>query len=459
VSATPPSRTRLVGDRFDLVPGQSAFGCLARLARLNYFGPADWHRAFGLRVLRSDDLPRALAMSESRQRTLAGALGIERPSTWAPDTWRPFCGRAEQMGTSPFRYCVGCIRVGYHPYLHQLPWIERCPWHGIRLRTCCPRCGGSIATSGDTGRKLLTCACGLDLMNEVAAARLNQQPRGAAEYITRYLAWAAGERGTCTLIWPANASPEIQPLASLIRMPAELEHRARSIRNAGSHVRRCHRGIRADQTQPVEDAKRLAGLSGDCPQILHVPCFMVSSINAVAKNLARKLPAGSLTLREQLLFLGGISHPPSGFVAAVRSTSGTIQCLPPMLVGSQRYLNLATVHPVIGDAVVRLGTLYKTRKSELGSEDPSDVDLLLLKIQREILCRGYAEGLRAVISQYVPDLYFSRRDRPHLTAPWVLLRVTASYCSARQGYVRLDRNEGAADALTSATCRRTRPYC
>lgn len=295
-------------------------------------------------------------------------------------------------------------------------------------------------------------------MNEIAAARLNQRPRGAAEYISRYLAWAASERQICTLIGPTNTSPEFETLAALIRMPAELELRTRSIHNGGSHVRRCHRGISAGQTQPVEDAKRLAGLNSDCPQILHVPCFMASSIDAVAKNLARKLPAGSLTLREQLLFLGGISHPPSGFVAAQRSTSGTIQCLPPMLVGAQRYLNLATVHPVISDALVQLGALCKTLKPESEPKDPSDVDLLLLKMQREILCRGYAEGLRAVISRYVPELYFSRRDQPHLTAPWVLLKRTANCCSAQLGYLRLDRSDGAADTLTSATCLRKGPH-
>lgn len=457
VSATPPSRSRLIGDRFELVPGQSAFGCVVRLARLNYFGPGDWHRVFGLRVLRSNDLPTALAVSDARRRTLAAALDIECPPTWNPDIWRPFCGWAGQVDASPFRYCVGCIRVGYHPHLHQLPWIERCPWHGIRLRTRCPRCGGAIATSGDTGQKLLTCCvCGFDLVNETAAAHLNQQQKGAAEYITRYLVWAANERRTCTLIGSTSTPPEFDTLAALVRLPVRLELRARSTCNASSHARRCLRGVPADQIQPVEDAKRLDGLKGDCPQILHVPSFMTRSIHAVAKNLAQKLPAGSLTLREQLLFLGGVSHPPSEFVAATRSNSGTIQCLPPMSVGAQRYLNLATVHPVISHVMVQLRTVSETvqpRREFEGSsfEGSSEADLLRSQIQREVLCRGYAEGLRAVISRYVPELYFLRRDQPHLTAPWILLS-TESQCSARLGYVRLDRNDGAADALTSAGC-------
>lgn len=450
MSTTLPSRTRLIGDRFDLVPGQSAFGHIARVARLNYFRPADWHRVFGLRVLRTDDLLSALAVSESRQSALAAALGIDRPSTWDPDTWNPFRGPTGQGQASPFRYCLGCIRLGYHPQLHQLPWIERCPWHGIRLRTRCPRCGGPIATSGDTERKLLTCACGLDLMNEATAARLSRPPNGAAGYITRYLIWAANERVVCTLIGSINAPPEFETLAALVRLPAGLELRARSAPDVSAHRRRCLHGISHGQVRPAEDVKRLHDLDLDCPQILHVPRFMAPSIDAVAKNLARKLPAGSLTLREQLLFLGGASHPPSEFVAAQRRSSGTIQCLPPMLAGSQRYLNLATVHPFISRVIVQLGAAPTAQRHVDERKDSSDLTLLLRELQRDVLCRGYAEGLRAVISRYVPDLYFLRRDQPHLTAPWILLR-SDDHCSARIGYVRLDRNNGAADALTSAT--------
>lgn len=450
MSAAPKNRTRLIGDRFDLVPGQSAFGCVARLARLNYFRPADWHRVFGLRVLRSDDLLSALVASENRQSALAAALGIERPSTWDPSTWEPFRWSTGQRQVSPFRYCLGCIRLGYHPQLHQLPWIERCPWHGIRLRTRCPRCGGPIVTSGDADRKLLTCACGLDLMNEATAARLNRPPKGAAEYITRYLSWAARERGLCMLIGSANTQPEFEVLAALVRLPAGLELRAKSLRDVSAHTRRCRHGISLGEAQPAEDIKRLKDLDRDCPEILHLPRFMSSSIDAVAKNLARKLPAGSLTLREQLLFLGGTSDPPPGFVAAQRLSAGTIQCLPPMVAGTQHYLNLATVHPFISRVVVQLGAEPTTPRHLDEREDSRDLTLLLRELQRDVLCRGYAEGLRAVISRYVPDLYFLRRDQPHLTAPWILLRIDNPY-SARIGHARLDRNDGAADVLTSAT--------
>jgi len=295
-------------------------------------------------------------------------------------------------------------------------------------------------------------------MNEVAAARLNQPPTGAAEYITRYLAWVKEERRICRLIGPANVPPEFETLEALVRMPVALDLGTRSIRNSGAHVRGYFRGVPADRTHPAEDAIRLDGLNSDCPQILHLPSFMAPSIHAVAKNLAWKLPAGSLTVREQLLFLGGVSDPPSEFVAAARSCSGMIQCLPPMISGEQRYLNLATVHPVISDVVVQLDALTEAARLELRPEDLVCQGTLLRKVQREVFSRGYAEGLRTVMSRYVPELYFSRRDQPHLTAPWILLRAADGSSSARLGYVRLDKNDGAADTLTSAISHSSGPH-
>ncbi|WP_157664850.1 hypothetical protein [Bordetella genomosp. 9] len=34
-----------------------------------------------------------------------------------------------------FRYCEGCARFGYHSYLHELPWLFRCPFHLTELST------------------------------------------------------------------------------------------------------------------------------------------------------------------------------------------------------------------------------------------------------------------------------------------------------------------------------------
>lgn len=42
------------------------------------------------------------------------------------------------------RYCIACLRFGYHSILFQHPAIGQCPIHSERLRSTCPACGGAI---------------------------------------------------------------------------------------------------------------------------------------------------------------------------------------------------------------------------------------------------------------------------------------------------------------------------
>src|SRR3546814_9110319 len=116
---------RLVGDRFEVVPEQSAFGCLARLARLNQLGPGDMHRMFDLRVRRAEDLLLRLSLSDRQQVALAASLGLDPPLGWQPQPWHPFSGGPRALALTTFRYCTGFIRVGYHCLGHHLPWFER----------------------------------------------------------------------------------------------------------------------------------------------------------------------------------------------------------------------------------------------------------------------------------------------------------------------------------------------
>lgn len=71
------------------------------------------------------------------------------------------------------------------------------------------------------------------------------------------------------------------------------------------------------------------------------------------------------------------------------------------------------------------------------------------RIQRDLLCRGYAEGMRAVLSRYAPALHSLGRDRPHLTAGWVLLRTSAPF-GALVAFTRVDARSDAADSLSDA---------
>jgi hypothetical protein len=41
-------------------------------------------------------------------------------------------------------YCVSCIKKGYHSYLHQLSFIDSCPFHNQKLLSKCDKCKANI---------------------------------------------------------------------------------------------------------------------------------------------------------------------------------------------------------------------------------------------------------------------------------------------------------------------------
>lgn len=435
----------MVGDRFDGVPGQSAFGCVARLARLNHFSHGDLFRFLGLRLRRSDDVHQVLARSDRRQAALAAALGVPVHADWSPEHWHPFRGSWPRLGTETFRYCRACIRVGYHSHLHQLPWITSCPWHGVRLRRDCPRCGIRSRVTGDAGPRLLTCACGFDLMDERAAARwLNPAP-GQEAFLSRYLRWARDSREHQVLLGAPDAPFSEDTAQALIRIPAGVAGSIRKTPSSGSDSshERAYRVLPGGRAIALPtDAARLDELGADCPQMLELPEFLTDGIRAAARELAGKLPRGSLTAREQLLFLGSPEADLSEFVQADRPTSGTVRCLPPMTVGPRRFLDLSCIHPIV---------LRTLRSLEPAADLPPALGEIEVRrrLQRDLLCRGYAEGLRAVLSRYAPALHSLGRDRPHLTAGWVLLRTSAPF-EARVAFTRVDVRSDAADSLSNA---------
>jgi hypothetical protein len=382
---------------------------------------------------------------------LADSLQLERPDIWHPRCWHPFEGGPPGLALATFRYCLGCIRVGYHPMLHQMPWVATCPWHCIRLRSGCPRCNRAITVSGGTDRKLLTCECGFDLLNESAAARLAAPLAGAADAINLYLHWASAAKEEWRLIGATDV-PLSSPILTALVDPA-LDGPWQGAPNAGGryHGRRYGGQARGGQG---EDGAWPRGLTSDCPQVLELPEQWGRPVQAVAYDLARKLPPGSLTLQEQLLFLGTDIPDPDTFEPADRHTSGTVRCLPPMAAGPRRFLNLSSVHPAVVRTIVGLeGWAATAADAEPPPEEASASVRLALRVAGDLLCRGYAEGMRAVLSRYVPALYELGRDRPHLSAAWALAR-TRPPGEILVAFARVDDRQAPADVLSSAQTRR-----
>lgn len=414
---------RLVGDRFEVVPAQSAFGCVARLARLNLLVPTDYRSFFGLNARRNDDLHHLLSTSPRRREALATALNLELPDTWDPSAWNPYREhQVVQGGGTRLRYCMACIRVGYHCQLHQLPWIDHCPWHGINLRTGCPRCGGALATSTGAGRKLLTCSCGMDLVNESSAARLGQPVNGAESYLDEYLIWAKNLRNSQVLVGAPPQAPNAEALKQLVQLPQSL--RGTPPKLLPSSPRTYRRGLPPEQLRPAEDANRMMAFRESIPRMLHLPAFMVNSCDGVVREVARSLPPGSLSSRELTLFLGRAAE--AIVEPANRETSAVVVSLPPLSIGAEHFLNLQSVHPLCARFLVHLEYEFEIMVPGLRLGTACQALTLLRRTQRDVLSRHYAEGLRAILARHVPELYSRKRRRRQLTIPLALVRFDAS---------------------------------
>lgn len=436
---------RLVGDRFELVPAQSAFGCLVRLARLNQLAPTDFRSFFGLYARRSDDIHHLLATSPRRRQALATALKLDLPDAWDPSVWNPYREyQVVQTGSTLFRYCLVCMRVGYHCQLHQLPWFDRCPWHGVGLRTGCPRCNGALATSTGAGRKLLTCSCGMDLLNESAAARLRKPAEGAQAYLDQYLPWAHDLRSSQVLIGALPQAPSVEALQQLVQLPEALKGAA-SRPHRPPRTYQC--GLSPEELRPAEDAHRLMALRDAVPRMLHLPEFMVKSCDEVVQEVARSLPPNSLSSRERALFLGRTSG--EADVTANRETSAVVISLPPLSMGADHFLNLQSVHPLCARFLVYLEDAYEAAIPGLRLGPGNQALTLLRRTQRDLLSRHYAEGLRAILARHVPELYSNQRRKLQLTAPLALIRFDGRP-SISVTFTRMNSYEDPNDVLTAS---------
>lgn len=454
MSALSTMPMRLVGDRFELVPAQSAFGCLLRITRLNQLKSADFRSFFGLYVGRDDDLNHILATSPRRRQAMAAALKLELPDTWDPGTWKPY--REHQVTSAvktPLRYCMACIRLGYHCYIHQLPWISNCPWHGVNLRTNCPRCDGRLATTSGAGRKLLTCSCGMDLLNESAAARLSRPVEGAERYLDAYLTWAKTMRHCQVLVGAPPVVPSSHALSQLVKMPATLRRPESS--PSPTPARAYQRDLPPERLSPAEDARRMMGLRDDVPRMLHLPRFMENGCASVARETALTLPAGSLSPRERTFFLGMTAEDSE---EPLRPQASAVVCsLPPLAIGDQRFLNLQSIHPVCARFLVHLEDAFAIDVPGLAADLREQTLGLLRRVQSDVLCRHYSEGLRAILARYVPQLYAGHKGRLQLTVPLALARLDGDPC-VWMAFTSMSTYEDANDLLTASTgLKRTQP--
>lgn len=135
-------------------PFPSALSLLGCLARVNVLEPRDVAALFTQNPAHVKSVADSLGSLHKagrfqiEQRTVEETLRL-RPSeltlAFESRAWWP---RALQPLFSKFgvtnRFCLECLKQGFHSHLLDLPWMLRCPLHGVDLCTSCPHCGGKI---------------------------------------------------------------------------------------------------------------------------------------------------------------------------------------------------------------------------------------------------------------------------------------------------------------------------
>ncbi|GEM_PF-709122 len=377
MSDVPLVRGSLVGDDLSLVPYQSAFGCAVRLARLNQIrAPAEYKELLGIKTSESQTLLQVLSTSCAQQQALAGAVGIVRPREWEPAQWYPFqASLPNETIFSRLRYCLACIRLGFHSILQQLPWIYVCPWHRTRLRVGCPRCGQEPCTSARSGIRLLTCACGFDLVNESASAMQRGAARHSAELQRAYLEWCGHAREISHLIFAPGVPIDREQLGRLIS-PPWLNDRPRSHH---ANVKSYCQGKRPTDPHTSHVLGSLA--LGRAVSILdsEFPAFKY-----IAGNVAQ-MPCIPRLSRLDLVRLG-LPELLSGEKPIDPTLSGLFE---------GRILHPQLLHPAQATFLLRMIEACD-RRGDSDDASTHHTTTLVHRVHDALLCRAYAEGMTVV---------------------------------------------------------------
>lgn len=428
-----PLRPQFVGTGFDRWPYISGIGAFLRVTRLNRYTPGDYRFAFGMSVRRQDDLNYLMTFSTKRKEQLAAALDTseEVHAYWDANIWLPFrCDETVLHHEYVFRFCAECLRHGYHTLLHQLPWIQRCPWHGDGLRSTCLKCRHPLRLDGLGPEWLGACKCGYDHVNERRALRGFTSVDDIERACSIYLEWARVQQSQSRLVAPSPNTRSLSILANAFALPPTLAWRVDDPGNAPTNIHRVVARPEAAGRQATEDIcaalTKLESLDDTRAAMIEATGRLTVRIASAACRLARELPPASLSDTEMTLFLE-----PAGakadqtFVPARRRSILEIRSLPLTIVGSRSYLDLHCVTQVtrqVGYQVMHLcWPGWPPNAASLSRESLADLQVCLSAVQ-ETIARGYAEGIRVAMGHHLPDLYRAGRNRPHLSEPWVLLR-------------------------------------
>lgn len=185
-------KQEMLGQHWENYAGTSAFGVLWRLSRLNDLPLGHLKRMLDLHLQASDNVFDRLTRSPAHWDKLANAsaaVATLDKAAWNFKSWLPLHGAIPiDSCTAYLRICSICARSCYHTLLFQVPGINQCPWHGVRLTDRCPRCKRNLTNQLRTPAVIGLCGCGYDLTSEMDTLDGDQAIRAEKDRIvTTYL--------------------------------------------------------------------------------------------------------------------------------------------------------------------------------------------------------------------------------------------------------------------------------
>lgn len=407
-----------VGGDLSKAPYISPFGVLLRLTRLNQFAKKDIHAAFGFRLMSHEDPSQALAFSAKRMLNFSHSIGITPDARrgWQLADWIPFEGdvAAGWKDSWRTRVCLACAREGFHTWLFQLPWETHCPWHGTRLVDACPSCHRPLALGFSRKRPLLLCECGVDFFDRRKALMATPfSNRSRDRVLAECLDRAGALRSTQYLLPPVEQLHAGEALAALVGCdhaePTPAPYRVHAF-----HTR--HELVHGSFDSSLRGDLSTLGkqFEGKSSSIAEVPSNLVTPLRKIARSIATRVPPGSLVPAEaRRLISNDMLATKAG---AIRTD---ILYLPVQTGGDRSYLFTNGLPP---SALTSISALIQKTSSWWADEESA-------RLVHEALCslllRAYADGLRIVLSRYIPELYDHPRLTPWEHIPWVMVTMDA----------------------------------
>lgn len=419
--------------------GLSGFGVVLQLMRLNNLMPRDLQSALGMRLRYSDDWSYRIATSAAVQHALLAR--IPRPdhtwNEWGILAWQPYSGTLYTGVSWDLRGCPECFRYGYHSNLFQMPWIMRCPWHGLWLTSNCARCQQPLGRGISRDTPILLCQCGGDAIDLDRLLEHRHPFRSRRNhFVARYLQWAQAGRKHCTLFGSNTYDPEsLSALRRLIILPPAISFRAQGARPIES----CVTHTQMVRIKPRQLPRVSAGAEKfraciesfwtSDPTMVELPSPTTESMAAVTRSWVRRCPPGVLSRAEgnRLGMSADLANPS-------QHPRISLVLLPACSVGGRTFFDGRSLAREVYQLLSDLCGAHLTKRID---ESTSSVDReLITRTLTLVMARGYSDALSKCLSRYVPTLLTSKKCSNSSWRPMALTRISVRKANARILWLR-----------------------